>query len=505
MDTNQPFASEPSSSTLLRDNRGAVMVVGVFMAAFLVGSLWYIIGIGDAVIYRERMQDGADAAAYAAAVYHARGMNMIAMLNIIMAAILAILVAFKLLQLINWIAMAVSCALSWTGIGAAVCSLTSSLESPIAQAVNAAQKLVDTALPVLSKTQVGIAVAMPWVAEAKSVQVASQYYDKPVKSGGTLSTSLIPLVPSPKLGLPVQEDDYAFLCKKAGEYVGKLVFSPFGGFGDWVAGVVGNIVGTFPGFFCGDSGGSGGYSGNLGAVISDKTIEDLVKKGCEEQRDKLPQNQQAAFDLDKCIEDGIKDVKEAMKKLSTSSAGSGGSQTNTNGKTSKRVFDDAHNGNGYFQIYAVVSGDDEYPRKAEKGVKIAAWNQSLATPPAPWGKVGFAQAEFYYDAAGSWDGMKEDAMWNMRWRARMRRVRPLEGTAAGVLQALNGILGGMLGSDLSSVLGSPELAAFVFGTGSAGGFQDQVKAVMGGSNSAWSGAAVKDPMLMDTGGLDVIH
>lgn len=83
----------------LADQRGAVMVVGVFMAAFLVGSLWYIIGIGDAILYRERMQDGADAVAFAAAVYHARGMNIIAMINIIMAAILAVLVAFKLVQL----------------------------------------------------------------------------------------------------------------------------------------------------------------------------------------------------------------------------------------------------------------------------------------------------------------------------------------------------------------------------------------------------------------------
>ena len=75
----------------IADQRGAIMVMAVFMAAFLVGCLWYLIGVGDALVYRERVQDAADAGAYSAAVYHARGMNLIALLNIVMAAMLAVL------------------------------------------------------------------------------------------------------------------------------------------------------------------------------------------------------------------------------------------------------------------------------------------------------------------------------------------------------------------------------------------------------------------------------
>jgi hypothetical protein len=496
---HNPDPTVRHASGLRDDNRGAVMVVGVFMAAFLVGSLWYVIGIGDAVLYRERMQDGADAAAYAAAVYHARGMNMIAMLNIIMAAILAVLVAFKLLQLINWIANAVSCALWWTGVGAAVCSLTSSLEAPIANAVSIAEKLVNTALPILSKTEVGIAVAMPWVAEAKSVYVASEQYKKPVEGGGTISVSLIPFVDG-RLGLPVQEDDYEFLCKKAGQYVGKLVFSPFGGFGNWVAGVVGDIVSTFPGFFCGDSG--GGFSGGSGSPVTDSTIDDLVKKGCDEKKDKLPKSKQKDFDMDKCMEEGKKDVQKELKKLGSKTGGS--SSIDSSGKTSKRVYDDAQNGDGYFQIWSIVVGDDEWPKKAEKGVQIAAWSKGSSMPQIPWGKVGFAQAEFYYDAPGAWDDMKEDAMWNMRWRARLRRVHVPEGTVANILSGLNGILGGKLASSITGVLGDPTIAAFIFGSGSQSDFLDDVKAVTSGG-SAWGGSLVQDPMLKDTGGMDIIH
>src|SRR5580693_9107888 len=77
------------------DSRGAILVIAVFMAVFLVGCLWYLVGVGDAAIYREKMADGGDATAFASAVYHARGMNIIAMLNLIMAAALAVLIAFK--------------------------------------------------------------------------------------------------------------------------------------------------------------------------------------------------------------------------------------------------------------------------------------------------------------------------------------------------------------------------------------------------------------------------
>src|SRR5689334_7262483 len=99
-----------------RDQGGAILVIGVFMAAFLVGVLWYIIGLGDAAIYREYMQDGADATTFAAAVYQARGMNIIALLNLIMAAVLAVLVALKVAQVVLGIATAIVCVVT-LGLG----------------------------------------------------------------------------------------------------------------------------------------------------------------------------------------------------------------------------------------------------------------------------------------------------------------------------------------------------------------------------------------------------
>jgi hypothetical protein len=225
--------TEPSRATvrdLRSDNGGAVMVIGVFMAAFLVGALWYIIGLGDALLYRERMQDGADAVAFAAAVYHARGMNIIAMLNLIMAAILAVLVALKIAHLLLLITKIISCAicaiLPWGAWACPICTASQVADQYVQQAINFMEKFCDTVLPALSKTQKVVAITMPWIAEARAVMV-SQNYKKPVEGGLILSASLVPS--GDRLGLPVQEDTFKELCRRAGIIVGEVVMAPFSG------------------------------------------------------------------------------------------------------------------------------------------------------------------------------------------------------------------------------------------------------------------------------------
>ena len=63
---------------LLEDNRGAVMLIGLFMATFLIGSMWFMKGLGDAMVFKDRMQEGADHAVFSASAVNARGMNLIA-------------------------------------------------------------------------------------------------------------------------------------------------------------------------------------------------------------------------------------------------------------------------------------------------------------------------------------------------------------------------------------------------------------------------------------------
>ena len=49
-----------SAGAIVRNENGAMMIIGVFMATFVVAMLYYVAGIGETIVYRERMQDAAD-------------------------------------------------------------------------------------------------------------------------------------------------------------------------------------------------------------------------------------------------------------------------------------------------------------------------------------------------------------------------------------------------------------------------------------------------------------
>ena len=59
------------------------MVIGLLFACFLASALWYVIGVGDAMLFRDRMQEAADAVSFSSAVVHARGMNFIVLCNLL--------------------------------------------------------------------------------------------------------------------------------------------------------------------------------------------------------------------------------------------------------------------------------------------------------------------------------------------------------------------------------------------------------------------------------------
>ncbi|HEY0465795.1 MAG TPA: hypothetical protein VGC79_16390, partial [Polyangiaceae bacterium] len=80
--------SHQPSQNLAQDTRGAILVVGIVFGVLLVGALWHVAGIGDAIAWRERAQDAADAGAFENAVWNARGMNVLVAINIVMSLVL---------------------------------------------------------------------------------------------------------------------------------------------------------------------------------------------------------------------------------------------------------------------------------------------------------------------------------------------------------------------------------------------------------------------------------
>ena len=241
-------------SSLLREQSGAIMVMGLFMAVALISILYYVVGLGDTILFRERMQDASDAGAYSAAIVHARGMNIIVMINILMAAVLAILVVLKLISATCILAIGICLGLSWVSFGAAAAAipglesarqtsdqLFNGLKTPVFQFLRGARGIA-----VLVKN--GIPVA----AQAEVFHLTTHSYGQRVDA-----SMVIPVFAS----LPVEEDAFDRLCEKAGEYAGEMIVFPIrnilpGWIADKLAGGLAGTAKSFSSYFCGKSGGA---------------------------------------------------------------------------------------------------------------------------------------------------------------------------------------------------------------------------------------------------------
>lgn len=71
-----------NAGSLRANTKGATLLLGLFMAVFLVGLLYHVISIGHSITYKEKLQDVADTSAFTAAASHARSMNLIGLMNL---------------------------------------------------------------------------------------------------------------------------------------------------------------------------------------------------------------------------------------------------------------------------------------------------------------------------------------------------------------------------------------------------------------------------------------
>ena len=101
MDSDQP----ETATSVVNDKRGAIMVLGIFFACVMIGWMWMLVGLGDAMIWRDRTQEAADAISYSASAMDAKGMNVISFVNIVMLILagvyLLMAIVFNLLDLLH--------------------------------------------------------------------------------------------------------------------------------------------------------------------------------------------------------------------------------------------------------------------------------------------------------------------------------------------------------------------------------------------------------------------
>lgn len=418
------------------------MLTGLFMACFLVGALWFVIGIGDAVVFRDRMQEATDNAVFASAALHAKGMNFISLCNLVMLAAVTIHI---ILGIIHDIALAICIVSFGTGCGfwgamRQVYTNYFNVLKPALQAVHVGEMAASYAYPVLGVVE-GLQHGKTYSRGNKQVTVLA------------LSASLVPGrvgSASVKEGLPVEVRPMSFLCKKAvGSGFNALFNTALGISGQSVGGKVIDVVQSI-----------------IGTVIEARYCNDLGSSS-----DRLSQQK-----LGKSIGDGNKSADAQRNDGKTTQTQSGSSSGGLDpgfdafwGKDGPLVvFDAARNGNEWFQVYG-LNVAPELDDPSEGHVALAQGPNTFAKYTKTEQPLGyFAQAEFYFDCNQRWldenCNYENNASFSIKWRARLRRVElpNLERMLAGVgIEALIRLTGldqfkkvqAEFGKKLGSILG----------------------------------------------------
>jgi len=393
---------------LVDDRRGAIMVIGLFMAVALAGSLWFILGIGDAIMVRDRAIEAADHAVFSAATVHARGMNYISALNLIMFAIACIYVAFCLLANII-IAIGAGGGALWIKIDLWLFTWSGCVNFPIGipplkpyakpacelgrKMATAAMKvnnnLIKPAFKGLTALEDVVQTGFPIVAEVAAVKIAGNYNVQ----GFNLSPSLIPKLAKSDgvggIGLPLTKHVNTFLCERTFNEVEAAVSS------------------VVPKPF-------------------NKVINLVIDLAEYEIMHEEPDDQETW---------GIGCMGDPWTK-----------------KGIHFVTDGVSNGSDYLQMWGlVINAKDTDVGKAE--TKISAGStigfggrgQTDADT-----RIYYAQAEYYFNCRRAWkdqdcyDNDLRNASFSMNWRARLRRVRPPSFGNKMIGLATEGLLAGNL-------------------------------------------------------------
>lgn len=255
------FASDTTRSedgpSLREDQSGAIMVMGVFMAVFLVGMLYYLVGLSDSIVYRERMQDASDAGAFAAAVTNARGMNLIVLLNIIMAGVMAIVLTLKIIEIVIIAAMAIAAVVGFFcgGCTAPAVTFLGNMQRVVNRANEVIEPIAKGIINAAHVAQKAIRLGWPVLSQLRSVEMMSS---GPFASGGVHGPSNAGLSFPVYGALPTEDHVFRETCDRGARYAVRLVAAPFraipvigGKVADFIEGAVGGLYDAYSAYYCG--------------------------------------------------------------------------------------------------------------------------------------------------------------------------------------------------------------------------------------------------------------
>lgn len=278
-----------------------MFVMGIPLVFFMIGLLYFVIGLGEELVLRERIQDAADAGAITGAMVYARGMNLIALVNQLMAALVGLLIMVRMLEAVMTATIIVATALAWPTGGASL-SVVPGVEV-VREEANVAytelKEVVDPIVQALHGLELGIQYGMPAIAELQTIDIIKSF-------GDPVSDAAVPGFEIPgQLFLPLKNGKWPRLCEKAGEAAASLITMPIGAIipidqvRDVISAGLGGLTKTFSGYFCDSGSGTGlSFPEKLPSVPIPEDVqfnENLPPlastKECEQQSQNAPQGQ----------------------------------------------------------------------------------------------------------------------------------------------------------------------------------------------------------------------
>lgn len=426
-----PYAR--SRRSLFRDTRGGILIFGVLLGLLLVLMLAQLLGKGHALVAWRAHQNAADAAAYTNAVWHAQGMNLLVSVNLLTVAVLGMLVALRVAVVAAALSIVVPTGTPPSDAAVQDSTMLENLERTLERG----QQITDSALGVLA----GLQTAQTRIAAYAPVLAAMQA--QPHRGSAfevhSLSSSLLP-VPAvnsrPEFAterlagdrsLPVQGALDATACDQAKvawpeqlqrlpQAVLRTQGSPAAASANlerwglrpsraasWVQYVAGLV----------DSEAVAGRSALCGSqflqalrrgVFRSKSVASEVAVSGASDSERQSDASARAWAV------------RLLQVLEGSGAGSAGPAL----WPGVAVWNLAQNGNVFLRSAAAVtwtaSGRDPGSGALSNGRYSATESSN--------GGVALAQAEAYFDCAGDWQHCEPVAMWQPRWRARLRRAEP---------------------------------------------------------------------------------
>lgn len=509
------------AASLRLDSRGAILVLGILLGAMLVSIIFHIASVGQAILWRENAQDAADAVAYEAALWNARGMNVIVALNIFLAVLMAILMFWRLLLLVVTIMLVLSgiacLAMVFFPVLGNLCRMTPRLANIVSRMVRYDQRYTPKlyrAMTLIHRGQVIVASATPIISAVRSsTHVMNDEQFTHVKLALGVGFQLMPsqlYPPSPELQdspprLPCGVTPANRKADMSGKILGKPVSLPMMHWYELdelcgkgatmqtkiVDGVLQHLSSKL-GFGELASVFSGGPLAEVWSFIAEimspvlcESIEGSVQERFEEVIDKACE---ADKDRDQC-ERNYRD--ESARSGSDKAGKPKLDAPSSDDVLYAKTYWMATNGNLFMQSWGLVLSERPLVESADRLIQFSdRWSSSGTAPGGGLGSSALpnvvakpvaiereawvvAGAEMFFDCQKGWGDCRYSSMWAMNWRARLRRFHdPMEYGSGlvetAIVESLWGgvdraLAGGPLGALIQKATGGNKLGGTLVG------------------------------------------